>query len=332
MERRIVFTSPGHAAVDVFEVPAEPLGAWQVDVKTRVSLLSPGTELAFLDGRLGMTNAAPRTFPRTSVGYANIGTVLAAGDQTSVHRGQRVFSMGNHASRVRIDVRKELCIPVPDRVDDESAAFARIAQVSMTTMRTTFARAGDCVAVVGLGLVGNVAAQVFRQSGMTVDAFDPVDSRRRVARDAGVHSVHDLDEIDEFQHRHRLVIEASGSAQGLVEAVKLATNGGEVVMVGAPWGGDANSVPSSRLTRDIFFRFLRLRSGSEWEIPRQSTDAFPHSIEANLRTAMAWLETGKLVGLPLVTHRLSPAEIQFAYDGLRSHAEAFLGVVLNWKE
>lgn len=102
---------------------------------------------------------------------------------------------------------------------------------------------------VGLGLVGNLAAQVFQACGMRVNAFDLASSRQGVARRCGVRSVHGPEAMPDFARRHRLVIEATGSAPALANAIGLAQNEGEIVMIGAPWGGDENSVPSSRLTR-----------------------------------------------------------------------------------
>lgn len=204
----------------------------------------------------------------TNVGYANTGTVIAAGRDVAAKPGERGYTMGNHASAVRLDAREQFCVPVPGDLPDEGAVFVRLANVSMTTMRTTIASAGDNVAV-GLGLVGNLAAQVFKACGMRVNAFDLSLSRRDVARGCGFRSVHGPEAMPDFARRHRLVIEVTGSAPALANALGLAQNGGENVTIGAPWGGDEKSVPSSRLTRDIFFRLLRLRSGSDWEIPRQ---------------------------------------------------------------
>jgi threonine dehydrogenase-like Zn-dependent dehydrogenase len=273
----------------------------------------------------------PPRFPVTDVGYANIGTIVAAGDQAGIAAGQRVYTMGRHASVVRVDAAHQLCVPVPDGLPSDVAVFVRLATVSMTTLRTTIARGGDEVAVVGLGLIGNLAAQVFQTCGMRVHAFDLSPARRALAERCGLRSVHPAEGMADFARRCRLVIEATGSATALAAAVDLAANGGEIVMIGAPWGGEANSVPSSQLTRSIFLRFLRLRSGSEWEIPRQPHPLMGHSIHANSVAALEWLADERLVVEPLVTHRLPPEEIQTAYRGLLEQRDTYLGVLLRWQ-
>jgi threonine dehydrogenase-like Zn-dependent dehydrogenase len=238
--------------------------------------------------------------------------------------------MGNHATVARVDARHMLCVPVPAGLADEDAVFARLATVSMTTLVTTFARPGDEVAVVGLGLVGNLAAQVFQAAGYKVNAFDLSPHRREIAREAGIVSVHEHVTEDRFSQRHRLIVEASGSARALAGAMELAAPGGEIVMIGAPWGGEANSVPSSQITRLLFYRFLRLRSGSEWEIPRQPIPLAAGSNYQNSVTALGWLAAGELNAQPLITHRIRPEGIPGAYAGLRDTPNNYLGVVIDW--
>ena len=309
---RVVLRAQDLAEIEPYRVETGDLGPSELVVRTRVTVISPGTELARWQGRQGMGRDTPPEFPISDVGYANIGTVLAAGERVGAAVGERIYTMAPHASVARVDAEHHLCVPVPPDLDDETAVFVRLATVSMTTLRTTVARAGDEVAVVGLGLIGNLAAQVFRAAGMVVHGFDLSHTRRMLAERCGLPSVHDATAMPSFARRCRLVVEATGSARALASAVTLAADGGEIVMIGAPWGGDANSVPSSHLTRAIFHRFLRLRSGSEWEIPRRPTPLAVDSIESNSLAALRWLADGRLVVAPLVTHRLRPEQIQAA--------------------
>src|SRR5215218_425527 len=178
---RIVFTGPMQAELEPIEVEEDNLGPTEVVIRTRVTVISPGTELANLQGKLHMNTDAPRWYPMEQVGYANVGEVIAAGSDVGVRPGQRVYSMGYHASIVRLDARERFCVPVTDDLPDERAVFVRLANVSMTTMRTTIAHGGDNVAVVGLGLIGNLAAQVLQACGMQVDALDLSPTRRAIA-------------------------------------------------------------------------------------------------------------------------------------------------------
>ena len=306
---RVVFPAVNEVALEDVEIDDANLGPHEVVVRTHRTLISPGTELARLRGALDFETDEPPKFPKPIVGYANIGTVLAAGSDVGVSPGDRVYTMGNHATVARVDTQHMLCVPLPEGLADEDAVFARLATVSMTTLVTTFAHPGDEVAVIGLGLVGNMAAQVFQASGYRVNAFDLSPTRREIASMAGVRSVHDGNDTARFSQRHRLIIEATGSAKALAGCIDMAAPGGEIVMIGAPWGGEANSVPSSQITRLLFFRFLRLRSGSEWEIPRQPAPLGAGSNFENSVTAIDWLHRGLLNPQPLITHRIRPEDV-----------------------
>lgn len=327
---RVVFTTPGTVTLEPRTVDVDDLGPHEVVVRSHVSVISPGTELARLFGWTLADSGRPPRFPREDVGYANVGTVLAAGRELAVKPGNRVYTMAPHASVVRVDARTALCVPVPDSLPDEQAAFARFAVVSMTTMLTTTARGGDEVAVVGLGLVGNLAAQVLQTAGMRVHTLDLSEHRRELARRCGVGHVDGPEVTDDLRRRHRLVIEASGSAQALVTAVRLAADGGEVVMVGAPWAGETNTVPTGAVMGEIFLRFLTLRSGSEWRIPVLPAPLAVGSIQQNTVTALDWIASGRLCVEPLITHRLPAEQVAQAYDGLREKPNDYLGVVLTW--
>ncbi len=330
--RRLVFQSPLNVAIERFALDRSPVGAHEVIIESSVTLISPGTELALLQGKLAFESDVPPAFPMDTVGYANVGIVLDAGAQTGVDPGDRVYTMGNHATHTRLDIRQSLCIAVPPDLPSDEAVFARLATVSMTTLVTTQARPGDAVAITGLGLVGNLAAQVFQASGMRVNAFDLSPRRRQIALAAGVTSIHDGRAMNSFDQQHRLVIEATGSARALASSIELAAPGGEIVMIGAPWGGASNSVPSSELTRLIFYRFLRLRSGSEWELPRLPQALSNGSNHQNSVTALDWLADGRIHASPLITHRIAPARAAEAYEGLLENPDSYLGVVIDWSQ
>ena len=327
--RRIVFTGPGVLEWETFSVDDHDLGPTELIVRTRVTVISPGTELARYGGKTLRFGGRATTTPFLP-GYANIGTILAAGSAVPAAPGDRVYTMATHTSIARVDMRQDLCVPVPAGLADEDAVFARLATVSMTTLLNTIARGGDSIAVIGLGLVGNLAAQIFQICGMSVSAIDRSSARREIAERCGLRHIHGSADAAELAQRHRLVVEASGSAEALASAVGLAASGGEIVMIGAPWGGAENSVPSGRLTGEIFLRFLRLRSGSEWEIPRQPEPLAIGSIHQNSVTALDWLATGRLQAQPLITHRLPAEAAEEAYDGLRSRPDEYLGVILQW--
>src|SRR6188768_1805732 len=199
---RVMFRSPLVVEIEQFNVDSSELGPYDVIVRTHTTLISPGTELARLQGKIMWETDDPQDFPMEVVGYANIGTVLEAGSETGVKPGDRVYTMGNHATISRVDSRSMLCVPVPEGLSDEEAVVVRLATVSMTTLITTPTRPGENVAVVGLGLVGNLAAQVFQACGYQVHAFDLSPRRREIAQACGIASVHGAEAMKDFSQQH----------------------------------------------------------------------------------------------------------------------------------
>src|SRR5436309_2172632 len=122
---RVVFTAPMQANIESIEIEDDDLGPTEVIIRTHVTVISPGTELANLQGKLHMYTDSPRWYPMENVGYANVGEVIAAGADLDVTPGQRVYSMGTHASIVRLDARERFCVPVPNDLPDERAVFVR---------------------------------------------------------------------------------------------------------------------------------------------------------------------------------------------------------------
>src|SRR5947209_8205181 len=144
--QRIVFPRPRVAMLEETSVEEAGLGAHEVLAVTDASLISAGTELANLSGAAELTPEGT-TYPFYP-GYAAAGHVVAAGAEAGVAPGMAIYMTTPHASAVRFDARRTICVPLPPRLDPARASFARLASVSMTTLRLCKARAGDSVAVV----------------------------------------------------------------------------------------------------------------------------------------------------------------------------------------
>lgn len=332
--RQILIVGPRQVRLDDFDVAAHEVGPTEVDVRTWVTLLSGGTEGAFFQGR-PIPGSDPRPFPWTT-GYANVGEVIAAGDDAGIDAGDVVYTLGRHASRVRVDTAAQLCVAVPDGLEPEVAVFARLIAVPLATVRTARARAGDRAAVVGLGVVGNLAAQVLQVAGMATLGVEPLPGRRELAVRSGIGTVVDPGAADQRRGDHALVVEATGTANGAVTALELARLGGEVSLVGTPWVADP-SVPASDVTRAIHLRYLTVRSGWEWQLPLHDVAGVssaihqPGSVVHSTRFAFDLLRSGRVRVRDLVTHRTTPDHCQPVYTRAVDGKDEQLGVIFEWR-
>jgi predicted dehydrogenase/threonine dehydrogenase-like Zn-dependent dehydrogenase len=124
----------------------------------------------------------------TPLGYSLCGEVVEAGagvDDLAV--GQRVACAGNsYALHAEYNwVPRNLCVPLPDSVTSEHAAFTTVGAIAMQGYRQSEARLGETACVIGLGLVGQLLVQILRAAGVNVVGLDPSAERCRLAEASG---------------------------------------------------------------------------------------------------------------------------------------------------
>lgn len=152
--------------------------------------MSPGTELAIFTGsHIGFTLPQP-PFPLMPhrPGYALVGEVQALGSAVQgLRAGQRVLMEAGHGTFALADTRTHAVVPVPDAVPSTQAPLARMAGIAFTALRLAPPALGDRVVVLGLGLVGLLAGQLYRLAGARpVVGVDRLASRLHLAEHLGL--------------------------------------------------------------------------------------------------------------------------------------------------
>jgi threonine dehydrogenase-like Zn-dependent dehydrogenase len=84
------------------------------------------------------------------------------------------------------------------------------------------------------------------------------------------------------------------------------------------------------LLQQLHYDSITLVSGFEWRIPLLPSNGVRHSSLENVETIYDLITRGKLKVAPLISHRLPPARIKEAYDGLLNKKDEYFGVVLDW--
>lgn len=333
---RIMFPEKLRVVLDTYEFDDRAPAEYELLVETLYSAVSSGTELAVLTNNQDIGHWRGNPYP-TGSGYAAVGRIIAVGDKvTGFQTGDIVFLPASHASHHRVDSRNTLLVKVPESVSPQDAVYVRFCAVSMTTLRTTSARPGDGVAVFGLGVVGNTAAQVFQASGYEVIGIDPMNLRRQKALACRLRHTLSPDEdlMDRWNEELpsvpcKLVLETSGTVEAVRDAVNLATIGAEIVLVGVPWL-KSTKYSMSELLQPVFTKYLHIRGGWEWEIPTFPTNFARGSVLQNLRHAMNLLARKEINVAPLRSHLLSPQDAESGYLGLLNNKEEYQSVVFDW--
>ena len=203
--------------VEVLDVPRPSIGPTEVLVRTVASVISSGTERAVTalarSSLLAKARARPdlvrqvvtkaraegisatartvrsRLASDVPLGYSAAGLVIEVGAAVDgIAVGQLVATggagMANHAEFQAVPGL--LCAVVPEGVPPEDAAFATLASIPLHGLRLSGVGPGAKVVVLGLGLIGQLAARLAMASGCDVAGIDPGGLARETAARTGV--------------------------------------------------------------------------------------------------------------------------------------------------
>lgn len=312
--------APGQIELRPFADPT-PLAADQIEGPALASAVSPGTEIA-----CAYSKQDPAAAP-SGTGYAMVFRVEHAGSTSGFAPGDLAFVMTGHASYVRCAAANAMRVPAG--VAPTDAALARLAGVSWSTLTTTAARPPSRVAITGLGIVGNLAAQIFAASGYRVLACDPNEGRRALLAGRGIDLRERLPLDDQaWAGQLDLIIDCSGHEAAVLDACKAVRKGGEVALVGVPWV-KRTDLAAFDILHAVFHRYIHLRSGWEWEVPREQTDFRIGSIRDNTTAAMQWFATGRLRSTD-IARIADPRDCAEIYRDLKQQTGGYLTAVFDW--
>lgn len=335
--RKIVFAAPWKVEVqeedfDLTKTPDDSLC-----LKNLYSLVSPGTELACLAGTESWFK-----LPNTH-GYTAVSEVVAVGAKASGFEiGDRVYHFGKHQAYQFAKI-SELIVKVPEgfRGEEEKfIPFTRLATIAMTSIRVSEIELGDTVAVTGLGLVGNMAAQLARLQGAEVIGIDLSEERAEVAKRCGIDATVNpsrepvLDRVMKMTKGRGVetLIEATGVPKVFADNIGLVGKLGEAILLGSPRGSYQGDLTSLLNHSHLWNQgCVTIKGAHEWRLSVQEHEQSKHSMVRNSRVVLELMRSGKLKIEPLLTHTVSPAESPKAYEGLRNDKERYVGVVIDWK-
>ena len=332
--------------VGVEEEEMSPLKENQVLVEVHASLISPGTEMALVK-RLRNEPAKPDSAP-ICFGYSNAGIILETkGDVKGLKPGMRVACMGagaaQHSDYAAVPVN--LVVPLPDEVTFEQASYLSLAATSLQAVRRTEVKLGEYGAVLGQGIVGNLAAQLYQLSGARVLGWETLALRAEIAARCGIRSIdfvkNDPVELTKaFAAPYGLdfaLFAFGGNAESafmnIKKCMKISADGhqmGNVVLVGGcrvPVDGGA---ASGNLNIRVSSRTGAGYHDTAWEYGKDYPSAFVQfTTQRNGRELIALMAEKRLKVDPLTTHRLPLEKIGEASDLLVDHPDRAMGVILT---
>lgn len=251
------------------EVPAPIVKYGQVLIETTRSLVSLGTERMLVEfGKANFLQKARQQPDKVKqvldkvktdglkptmsavfnklgqplpLGYCNVGKVIAVGKGVTEFRvGDRVASNGPHAEYV--SVPQNLTARIPENVSDEEAAFTVIGAIGLQGIRLVNPTFGETVVVVGLGLIGLLAAQLLKANGCRVIGFDFDPIKIKLAQEAGILAYNPGEGVDQVKlvqtitegvGADAVVITASNKGNEIIsQSAQMSRKRGRIVLVG----------------------------------------------------------------------------------------------------
>ena len=361
----------GHVAV--IDVPVPEMSEHEVLIVLRASLVSAGTERtkvatgqkslvgkararpdqvsqvlakARTDGvRATIDTVRARLAEPSSLGYSAAGIVVAVGARVgALAPGDRVACGGGdyavHAEVVAVP--GNLCVGLAPAVDFESGAFATVGAIAMHGMRRAEVGLGERVAVIGLGLVGQLTGMLLRAAGVGVVGVD-LDGRqcaRALANGAAdvAFAREDLDGEAGLPPGAGgcdavIVTAATRSSDPVELAARLARDRARVVVVGdvgmaVPRGPYYDKELDIRLSRSYGpGRYDREYEERGLDYP---VGYVRWTEQRNMQSFVDLIAAGRLDVRPLIAHRFSVEAAPAAFETLLASAESPLGIVLAY--
>jgi len=362
--------------IEVLDVPAPSLRPQGVVMRTAWSLISAGTEAAKVDlgqkSLLAKARSRPdqvkqvvdkvrqegvlRTYrtvkarleEQGAIGYSSAGVVTQAGELASgMAVGARVACGGggyaNHAELAYVPAT--LCVTVPQGVGLDEAAFATVGAVALQGVRQSGAAVGDRVAVIGLGLIGQITVQILRAAGCETAGADPDGGRCAAVAACGAVATSSargsvaakelLAEVAGVGYDAVIITAGTKSDEPVELAGRIARDRGTVVVV----GDVGMKVPRAPFyEKELTLKLSRSYGPGRYD-PLYEEMAVDYPIgyvrwteQRNMAEFLRLLADGRVDVRRLITHHFAVDDAPQAYATMTDPATGSLGVLLEYAQ
>ena len=103
------------------------------------------------------------------MGYSSVGIVSEKNHEFNLDKGSRVFTNSFHQEEALVDYN--MCIEIPDNVDDKSASFGALGGIAMQSIKC-IPKESKVIAIIGLGLLGQITQRILTSIGYKCIVFD----------------------------------------------------------------------------------------------------------------------------------------------------------------
>ena len=282
------------------------------------------------------------------LGYSSAGVVVRVEKGvTEFAIGDRVACAGSgYASHAEVvSVPRTLCVKIPEGVSFEQASFVALGGIALEAVRMARPEIGHRVAVLGLGLLGQLAVQMLKANGCRVLGVDLVSDKLELARalgaDVAINGGTDdvIAAVRMFSDGHgadSVIIMASAESNHPIEqAAEMCRERGRIVATGLV-GLDIPRKPFYE--KEIEFVVSRAWGPGMYDVDYEEHDVkypLPYVRWTAQRNMVAFLDLvaeGQVTLEPLITHHFPFERALDAYEMILAGKEPYIGVVLQYGE
>jgi len=282
------------------------------------------------------------------LGYSLVGEVIETGKRVDEFKNGDIVACGGagYANHAEINfIPKNLCTKVPDGVELKQASFATIASIAMQGFRQSQSQIGENVAVIGLGLLGQILIQIIQANGCRAFGFDISQSKCDLALDNGAFFAETAVKTD-FEMEISILTDGIGcdsviittgtsSNDPILLAGKIARDKAKIVDIGItkmdlPW--------DLYYHKELDFRFSRSYGPGRYDpVYEENGTDYPVGYvrwteQRNMFSVLQLLKDKKIDFSNLISHEFNFEDVEKVFPKIKDGKEEFLGVVLKYKE
>jgi len=344
-----VVTFFGPKKVGISEYEDAILKPNEVRLQTLYSGISAGTELTHYRGsnvylhklwketdRLFLTGegVTSKTYPIYGSGYEECGKVIELGSAVGkVKVGDIVYGTWQHRTHHIVSEDYAANRLIPAGLDPILGIFSQMTAIVYNGILDAAVRLGEIVAIFGLGVPGQICAQMVKRSGARVIGVDMIPMRLEIGKDQGWVDIAVDGRQGQVAERikeitcHKgvdVAFEISGSYTALHEAIRSVVYSGKVIAQGFFQGGGQSLFLGEEFHHNRINIICSQISGVSPELSNR------WNVDRMVRRGIELQAEGLLNLKPLITHKFPLEQAAEAYRLLDEHSDQALQVVIDF--
>jgi polar amino acid transport system substrate-binding protein len=250
----------------------------------------------------------------------------------------------NHADEAVVP--KNLVVKLPDGVDPRAAAYTTIASISLQGVRLAKPTLGEVAVVVGLGIVGQLAAQILKSNGCRVFGTDLEKKQVQLALESGAidkggvtgrDSIESL--VSDFSRGRgadmTIICAGTSSNQPVELAAEVTRKKGRVIVVGAV---NMNLPRESFFKKELSFAVSCSYGPGRYDPSYEEEGKdYPYPYVRwtegrNMEAILDSMASGVIDPRKVTTHTFSIDDAPKAYEIIAAKSEHFCGMLIEYPE